>query len=397
MKNRLATIGTAILTMVNGMLASAEDWPHWRGPNHDGISQEALPKMLPTKLPIRWQVNVGIGFSTVSVVGNRVVTIGNRDGTDTVVCLDARNGKQLWSHSYACALEPRYYEGGPSATPTLHDGSVYALSKKGHVFRLNLKSGKVIWRRNLIEDYAFEIPEWSFASSPVIDGERVLLNVGRAGTALSRRTGRTIWNPSLQTAGYASFVPFKHGDTTHVLFSAKALLGINAAVGKTVWSHSHSCSRDVNAADPIILGNRVVVSNSRGTQLLEIGDEPKTIWNKRGLRWYFNAGVLIDGHLYSINGTTHRATQLVCSSLATGENAWTEEGHGSGALMAAREKLILFDNGRLTIFKADPKAFTLIHRQQILGGKCWTVPVLANGRIYCRNAAGDLACVGLSN
>ena len=389
--SRLALIAALLLPS----LSPAGDWPNWRGPTYDGISRERLPDQLTGKLPVRWRTNVGIGFSTVSVAGERVLTMGNRQGADTIYCLDARTGKIIWRHDYPCELDPRYYEGGPSATPTIHDGSVYTLSKKGHVFRLSLTDGKVIWRRHLTKDYGFELPEWSFASSPVIDGDRVLFNVGREGTALSRRDGKTLWKPSLQTAGYASFVPFAHQGATHTLFSAKALLGIDTRKGKVTWSHPRTCSRDVNAADPIIIGNRIVVSNSRGTELLEIGPELKTIWNQRGLRWYFNAGVLIDRHLYSINGTTHRPTQLVCTSLDTGEKIWSEEGYGSGAMMAARDKLILFDKGMLTIFKANPRKFDPVHRQQILSGRCWTAPVLANGRIYCRNAAGDLACVSV--
>ncbi len=375
-------------------LAQADDWPNWRGPAYDGISREQIPD-LPKKLPVLWKAKVGIGFSTVSVRGDRVLTMGNRDGTDTVYCLSARTGKTLWEYSYACALDPKYYEGGPSATPTIHDGRVYTLSKKGHVYCFDLKSGAVIWKRHLTKDYGFELPEWSFASSPVIDGDHLLLNVGREGTALSKASGKTLWKPSLQTAGYASFVPFRYRESTHVLFSAKDLIGINGNTGQRTWSHPRPSSRDVNAADPMVFGNRVLVSSSRGTELLEITDTVKTIWNQRGLRWYFNAGVAIDDHIYSISGTTHRPTKLVCSSLDTGKEVWSEEDYGSGALMAAGKKLILFDKGTLTLFHADPKKFRLIHRQKILTGKCWTVPVLANGRIYCRNAAGDLACVGV--
>lgn len=374
--------------------ASADDWPNWRGPNHDGISREQLPAKLPSKLPVLWRAKVGIGFSTVSVLGNRLLTMGNQEGIDTVYCLDVGAGKIIWRHDYACEPDPRYYEGGPSATPTIHEDSVYTLSKNGHVFRLRLQDGQVIWQRQLTRDHGFEIPEWSFASSPVIDGNRLLLSVGRQGTALSLRTGKTLWKPSLQTAGYASFVPCDQGDSTHVLFSAKSLLGIDSATGKVIWSNPRPSSRDVNAADPIVVDDRVIVSSSTGTELLEVkGASVRTIWKQRGLRWYFNAGVLIDGHLYSLSGTTHRPTQLVCASLATGEKTWTEEGYGSGALMAARDKLILFDQGALTIFQADPNSFQLIHRQKILTGKCWTVPVFSNGRIYCRNATGELVCI----
>jgi outer membrane protein assembly factor BamB len=388
----------AVLFLVGYLPAEADDWPNWRGPNFDGISTESLPAKLPEKLPVIWKRNVGIGFSSVSVQGERVLTMGNRDGRDTVICLDAATGETLWKHSYLCELDPKYYEGGPSATPTIHSGSVYSVSKKGHVFRLDLETGRVIWRRHLIKDHGFELPEWSFASSPFIAGTRVLLNIGRNGTALSKTTGETLWNPSLHSSGYATFVPFPVGRSTHALFSAKALLGIDSKTGRAIWSHPRPSSRDVNAADPIVIGNRIVVSSATGTELLAIGPEgtaPRTVWKQRGLRWYFNAGIRLDGHLYSIHGTTHRATELVCTSLATGEAVWSEEGFGSGALMATGKTVIVFDKGTLTLFPATPEAYRPIHSEKILDGKCWTVPVLANGQIYCRNSAGDIACVSV--
>ena len=118
-------------------MATAEDWPHWRGPNYDGISREALPQELPDELPVLWTAEVGIGFSSFSAVGDRVLTMGHADGKDTVWCFDADTGEVLWSHSYECELHPKYYEGGPGGTPTIHEGSVYTLSKRGHAFRFD--------------------------------------------------------------------------------------------------------------------------------------------------------------------------------------------------------------------------------------------------------------------
>ena len=133
------------------------------------------------------------------------------------------------------------------------------------------------------------------------------------------------------------------------------------------------------------------VSNSTGTA----GTPPK-IWKQHDLKWYFNAGVLIDGHLYSISGTTHRPTELVCAEASTGETVWSEENYRTGGLIAARDRVILLDQGLLTIFPARPDGFEPILRQQVLEGKCWTAPVLANGRIFCRNAPGKVVALGVS-
>jgi len=379
-------------------LSRSSDWPHWRGPNHDGISLEAIPENLPESLPIAWKAKVGIGFCTVSVVGNRVLTMGNQDDRDTVWCLDAESGEVLWKHTYDCPLDPLYYEGGPGGTPTVHEGSVYTLSKKGHAFRLDLETGKVIWERDLLADHEFALPEWSFACSPYIDGDRVLLNVGRGGLALSRETGETLWMPSTETSGYATVVPFPGGESaaSHLLFSAKALIALDSSSGKEIWSYPWKSSRDVNAADPVVVGDRIVVSSSAGTEMLipgSDGSEPTVSWKQHDLKWYFNPGVKIGNHLYSLHGTTHRPTELICTDVETGETSWSEEGFGSGGLKAAGEIVIVFDLGKLTLFRATPEGFTPLLQQQVLEGKCWTSPVFSNGRIYCRNAAGDLAVV----
>ena len=376
------------------LLSSAKgaDWLNWRGPKYDGISTEKLPSDLPKSLPVAWTMEVGTGFCTVSVRGDRVLTMGNSKGKDTIWCLNAADGRILWKHTYDCPLDPRYYEGGPGSTPTIFDESVYTLSKKGHAFRLDLKTGKVIWGRDLIKDHGFKLPEWSFAGSPFIYKDLVILSVGRQAVALSMKDGATKWMPSTETSGYATMVPFR-GDE-HLYFSAKSLMGISLKNGAAKWAYPW---KGLNAADPILLGkHQLLVSSSIGTALLDLSSgKPIEKWKQRNLKWYFNSGVVIGEHVYSIHGTTHRPTELVCTELKTGKTVWSEEQYGSGGLIAARNDVIVFDKGTLTIFEASPEKFMLRLRQQVMKGKCWTSPVIANSRIYCRNATGTLACLTL--
>lgn len=378
------------------------DWPHWRGPNYDGTSAEIIPSPLTSELPVRWKAQIGVGFSSVSVSGDRVLTMGNRTlasvETDTIWCLSAKTGEVLWEHSYPCPLDPLYYEGGPSATPSIHKGSVYTLSKKGHVHCLDLESGKQIWSRDLVRDHQVALPEWSFSSSPFLDGDRVLLNVGSGGIALDRETGKTLWLSSTGTSGYATIVPFGAGSpgANHLLFSAKSLLFFDSVTGNAASKFPWKSSRDVNAADPVVIGDSILLSSASGSIRIKPrreGGEPEVVWEQKDLKWYFNPGVLVGDHVYSIHGTTHRPTELVCLDSATGKIVWSEPGFGSGGLSAAGNTVIVFDNGQLTLFEADPSAFRKRHQQKILEGKCWTTPVLAGGNIYCRNASGDLACV----
>ncbi len=381
--------------------ASSNDWPRWRGPMLNGVSNETVPATIPDKLPVAWKAQVGTGFSTVSIVGDRVLTMGNSGDQDTVWCLSAASGEILWQHRYDCELDPLYYEGGPGSTPTIHGGRVYTLSKKGHARCLDLESGKPLWSRDLVADHGFELPEWSFASSPYIDGDRVLYNVGRGGLALSANTGETLWMPDTATSGYATVVPFssKEIPLQHLLFSAKALIAFDSTNGNQIWSFPSKASRDVNAADPVVTDEGIILSSTNGTKMLKpssLGSEAEVIWEQRDLKWYFNAGVVIDGHIYSVNGTTHRPTELTCTDLKTGEPIWSEEGFGNGAVTVAGDTAFLFDKGSLIIFRTTPKGYEPLLQQKLAEGKCWTVPVLANGQVYCRTAEGELIAVKLS-
>jgi outer membrane protein assembly factor BamB len=378
--------------------AFSEDWPFWRGPDHNGITREDLPADLPDELSVLWTQEVGIGFSSFAVAGDRVLTMGNEEEKDSVWCLDAGTGGTIWQHTYDCELDPLYYEGGPGGTPTVDGDAVYTLSKKGHVFRLDLETGEVVWSRDLLADHELALPEWSLAASPFVDGDRLILNAGRGGIALSKENGETLWLPSQETSGYSTVVPFPVGEMTrHLLFSAKSLSAINSEDGSVYWDFPWKSSRDVNAADPIVVGERLVVSSSAGTKMLQTFPDdrvPEIVWEQHDMKWYFNPGVLIDGHLYSLHGTTHRPTELMCTNVKTGEIVWVEEGYGSGGLVATEDHVIVFDLGKLTIFAATSEGFDPLIQQEIMGGKCWTAPVFAHGRIFCRNADGKVTAVG---
>src|SRR5581483_9513255 len=177
--------------------ARAADWFRWRGPDLNGISKETgwlakWPDEGPKQL---WKASVGTGFSSMSVSHGHLYTMGN-DGkdTDTVFCFDAVTGADVWKYSYPCALDPKFYEGGTSSTPIVDGDRVYTLSRKGDLFCLNAANGHVVWSKNVHSDFGNEIPTWGFAGSPLVEGDLLILNVGTAGTALDKKTGKVIWH-----------------------------------------------------------------------------------------------------------------------------------------------------------------------------------------------------------
>jgi hypothetical protein len=384
-----------VLVLLVAAAARAEDWPNWRGPRHDGISTETGWRTnWPADGPkVLWRAEVGVGFSSFAVADGRAFTMGNAGGKDTVWCFDAETGEVLWSHSYPCPLMSKYYEGGTHSTPTVHGGKVYTFSKTGQVLCLAAADGKVLWARDLRENLGLKVPTWGFASSVRIVDDLAVVNAGSAGVAMNKDDGRIVWKSGETPSGYATPVVFDAGGKQGLLiFAEKSLTAVEAKTGNPLWSHRWQTRHDVNAADPIVINGRVFISSgyNRGCALLGVGrGGAKTVWENRNMRNHFNSCVLLDGYLYGFD-----ESQLRCLDAETGKVAWTERGYGKGSLMAADGKLIvLAERGKLAVGEASPKGFRPTAEAKVLGGKCWSTPVLANGRIHARNAAGDVVCV----
>ena len=375
--------------------SSGGDWPRWRGPDLNGISPEkGWQAQWPAEGPKRlWKASVGTGFSSFSVSDGRVYTMGNTTNTDWVFCLEAITGKRVWGHSYPCPLAANNFEGGPCATPTVADGRVYTFSRKGDLFCLDAAKGSVIWSKNLNRELGLEIPTWGCASSALVEGAMVVVNMGSAGVALDRKSGKVVWVSAKGPGAYATPVPLKIGsERCLAIMSRQSLVAVKAADGHEVWSYPWKTDYDVNAADPIVSGDKVFISsgyNHGGAVLKVAGQTPEKVWENKNLRNHFNSCVLWQGHLYGPDDSGLR-----CVAFETGELKWSYPEFGKGSLMVADGKLVgLSEKGELIIAEPTPAEFKPIARAQVLKGKCWTTPLLSNGHIYCRNAVGDVVCL----
>ncbi|MBP7827897.1 MAG: PQQ-like beta-propeller repeat protein [Verrucomicrobia bacterium] len=375
--------------------AAAADWPRWRGPELNGISRETgwLTSWPDGGPKVLWKARVGTGFSSFAIAQGRAYTMGNANDTDSVFCFDAATGRVIWRHDYPAPLDANSYEGGTSATPTVDGDRVYTLSKRGVMFCLDAAKGTVIWTKPLAEELGAAMPTWGFAGSVLVEGDLLLVNVGSTGTALQKDNGTVVWSHGTGEAGYATPVPFTSAGTrAAVLFTREHVVAVTVADGKELWRYPWKTRYDVNAADPILAGDQVFVSSgyNRGASVIQItGSTAEKVWENRNMRNHFNSCVRWEGHLYGVD-----ETELRCLVWDTGEVKWSDRKFGKGSLMLADGHLIaLSEKGELMVAPARPTEFKPLARAQVIGGKCWTTPVLANGRIYCRNAAGDVVCV----
>jgi outer membrane protein assembly factor BamB len=256
---------------------------------------------------------------------------------------------------------------------------------------------------NIAKETGAEYPQWGFAGSPLAFGEMLILNVGKYGTAVEKKTGKVIWKTGKEAAGYASAVPFSAGGTRGLaIFGGKELAGVDTLTGKLLWSFPWKTDYEVNAADPIFSGDTVFISSGYGTGggLIDVkGAKPKEIWANKNMHNQFNSSVLIDGHLYGISGQGGKSADagLVCVELATGKLKWKESSLMFGAMTATKDHLIAIgEKGELVIADVNPDKFVSTSRAQVLGGRCWISPVLSNGKVYVRNAKGNMICVDVS-
>lgn len=392
-----------ILSIISYSTTQAADWPNYRGPNYDGISSEtgwtsSWPESGPKVL---WKYSLGIGFASMSVSNGKVYATGNIDNNDFLYCLDAVTGKEIWKTSYPCPLYNKSHEGGPCATPTIDGNAVYTFSKDGDAIRFDAATGKIVWHRNLHKEMGLKPPTWFFSSSPFIAGDLVIYNAGSYGTALKKTDGSTVWQSGEGPGGYSTAVPYEiAGQKGVVTAVCREVVGLNPATGKVLWKFPFKTAYDINAADAVIAGDTIFISSGykRGCALLKInGGNVTKIWQNKNMSNQINCSVFWEGYIYGFDGQVGGGGKLTCLDLATGEKKWSQGGMGTGSLMLADGKLIILcEKGKLVIAKASPEEFKELASTEILTGKCWTTPILANGKIYARNAAGQLVCIDVS-
>jgi len=378
-------------------------WPRWRGERVDGVSPETKwnakwPDEGPKTL---WRINVGKGYSAVAVAAGRAYTLGHKDDTETVFCLDG-GGRTTWNHSYRAQPVDNLHPGGPGATPTVDGKRVYTLGREGHLFCFDATGGDVVWSKHLQKDFDLKLPEWGFTSSPLVVDDSLVLDAGPV-IALDKTTGKLLWKTDPFKAGYGSPVLFQHGGRRLIaVLNNECLLVVNAEDGQQIARHPFKSSYETTSVTPIVHEDTIFISAGygKGCELLRLADGKLTrVHENKKMRNQFSTSVLWQGHLYGFDGnsSSSRTCSLVCMEHATGKMKWAERGNGCASLMIAGGKLIILsDQGELVTAEAGAEGYKQLARAKLFEDTCWTMPVLAGGRIYCRSSTGELACVDVS-
>lgn len=407
-----------VLLLLNTQIVNrlhAQDWPRWRGAENNGISTESAwkPEALQQQNQL-WEAELGTGYSSFSISGKRVYTMGSigeeDQAQDVVYCLNTDSGKELWRYTY-----PNKRGGwpGPRVTPTLDDGHVYTISRTGKALCLAAKTGKLIWQRDLAAEGKAVDPDCGISGSPLIYRDRVIFNAGASGVALNKKTGQVIWHSGSAKGGFASPVLYTLNGTDHVsILGRETLFDVNPATGEINWSMPWATKYGENTVDPIILGGTLFIStgHGKGAALMDISTSaPRIIWENQNIANHFHNCVLIDQHLYGVHGNYGRkGTTLRCLNINSGDLLW-EAPAPFGPITAAANRLIhLGERGKVTISRANNQAYAELASAQILPepddtgvrrsrvNRCWAPPVLAGGKLFIRNSYGHLVCIQMA-
>jgi outer membrane protein assembly factor BamB len=415
MQSALLTMLAAIVLSVQSVsvfgveTAGKFDWGQWRGPHGDGVSTEggwltAWPAEGPKKL---WSASVGIGCSSVAVSGGKLFTMGNsgKNGAkhdpanpdmDTVYCLDAATGVEVWKYSYPQPLEPVGFAGGPCVTPCVEGKCVYTLDKRGRAWCFDADSGKVVWDTDPQEKLDKSIMYGGYTASPLIEGNLLLWSGG----ALDKTTGKAVWETK-HFCDKASPVVFTQGKNRGVAFTnAASVAALKISDGTPLWELKWPSN--MASSDPIFSGENLFISTrtvgpQNSTALLQLGDaEPKVVWQNKNLGSYFYVRVLWQDHVYGYA----ESGDLKCIELNTGEVKWSTDKfkYGNAQVAIADGKLLITGGGFLAVAEASPAGYKELARTKAPSSTVAIVPVLCNGRIYCRGASGEnnLVCFDVS-
>jgi outer membrane protein assembly factor BamB len=412
----------AVLLSVNQILIAANesaqstpasyDWPQWRGPHRDAISQETgLLKSWPATGPkLAWEINgLGTGYSSLAIVGNTLFTMGDlkEDGQNAqyILAFDLASKQRLWK----AKVGPPHGDGS-RCTPTVDGPRIYALGTDGDLVCVDTAKGQEIWRKSLPKDFGGKMMSgWKYSESPLIDGEKLLCTPGgqTVMVALDKKSGNVIWKcqpadtKTTGGAGYSSIVVSEGaGVRQYVTVMGRGAVGVAAAEGQLLWTYPRVANDTANIPTPVVKGDFVFVSTAygAGAALLKLvkdstGVKADEVYFLKADTFQSHHGgfLCVGDYIFGAHG--HNQGNPICLELATGKVLWREKqlGKGSGSVLYADGQLYYrYEDDTLALIEANPSRYVLkgsfkMPERPGAGGPGWAHPVIHNGHLYVRH------------
>ena len=389
---------------------AAGDWPQILGPNRNGIAvDERIAENWAAGKPKKiWERKVGSGFAGAIVVESQVILFHREQANDLLTAFDRETGTPNWSTKFPSSFQPQIVDDdGPRATPVVDTGSVFAFSAEGVLLCVDLKSGDKKWERKTHKDFGATGGYFGAGSSPLVDGKRVIVNVGgdkkRAGVvAFDVESGETLWTAVDDQASYSSPVITTIDGIRHLLCITRLnLVSIDPETGKERFRTPFGArGPTVNGAIPVISGQHLFLTASYGigAEFVRVeANEFDVIRKDEILSSQYTTPILDRGSLFGIDGRQDGGPiSLKCFDLNTGKSSWSTPWDEYATLIAADGKLLVMrTDGVLTLVKISADKYVKLGSASLLTGKTRALPALSRGRFYVRNEK-TLACFDLS-
>jgi outer membrane protein assembly factor BamB len=388
----------AALRMADG------DWAEFRGANRDDVVHgvtigtdwaKAPPKLV-------WRERTGPAWSSIIVVGGRVFTQEQRGQAEAVVARDAATGREVWAHADAVRFTEAMSGTGPRATPTFADGRIYALGGTGILNCLDAATGTKVWSRDLVADTGAGVPDWGFASSPLVVEGKVIVFAGGPGenglVAYDAQTGTPGWKVAAGQNSYSSAqIVDVAGERVVLFWGENIVVAMDPRTGVTRGTHAIGGTWGMLQPHVIAGGEQIVLVSDTATQAIKVrrdGDKWVTdkLWDSSLFRPQFNDFVVRDGFAYGLSGGN-----TCCIDLATGKQKWRKGRYGYGQLALLADQgllVVLSESGEVALVKASPDKHQELARFEAVTGKTWSHPTIVRGRLYVRSA-DEIACFEL--
>ena len=410
MKRILIILVSVVSPAVVSVAAKAGDWPQILGPHRNGVADaEQITDTWATGGPkTLWQREVGTGFAGVSVSKGTAILYHRVGEQELVLALDARTGKEIWKSASPANYSPSYTEDdGPRAIPVIAGNRVYTYNASGYLRCLDFTTGKVLWKRDTYEDFNSKKEfhgepsqgYFGFASSPIVEGNKVILNVGgdtrdSGIVAFAADTGETVWKATSERASYSSPVAVTVDGVRHLIFVTRLnVVSLNPDNGKERFRFSFGrTGPTVNAANPVVFDGQLFVTASYGIGAVLAKIKPnnaEVLWRDRDIMAsQYTTCVEHEGTLFGVEGRQDGPpADLRCFDTKIRKVLWTQPSFGYATLIKAGSKLlILTTDGTLVLAAANPHKYEELARQQISETTVRALPALADGLLYVRDS-----------
>jgi outer membrane protein assembly factor BamB len=384
--------------------SAGPDWPQWRGPNRDGtLASFRAPSTWPDTLTKRWKVEVGTGYATPIVVGNRVYAFSRQDNDEVMRALDAATGKTVWEKRYAAPFTMNSatarHGPGPKSTPTFADGRLFTLGMTGVVTAWDAASGKELWKKPPppVE------PIYHTAQSALVDRGLVIIHVGGhnqgALTAFDAATGSVKWSWAGDGPSYGSPIVANLGGTRQVVtLSQENLVGVSADTGELLWRAPFTARSTTNSVTPLVYGQTVIISGQgkplTAYAIAKRNDQwtAEVAWENPQAQLSFSNPVLVGDALFSL--TPLNSGQFFWVDAKTGTTLWRSAPRQAGNASIVRTADLLFvlkEDGDLMIARSSPSGFEPLKTYTVADSATWAAPVISGNRVFVK----DLSTIAL--